>query len=149
TAPRTYFELPTRATGAAQVRVAERGMVLLASSELSRSLGESEPAVLAAIATGGLRVSTLGQEGSWRPSCQPPGLVFFAAGSKSPFSSEQVFTITRGAGTVMVVGTISGLTPGGQAHTYVGRVHVERDQFAGTVINPDPRQDIFFDRVLA
>lgn len=131
----------------ARVLVGGEGFVRVSASSLADSLGVSPADVNSAISGGALSISHGGAAVAYE--VDGDGVVFFAAAPDGVFSDVRHYFV-RLTGGARSLGTVDGApATGAHSRTYAREIHLERDEFPGTVVVEDPRSDFWFWHVVS
>lgn len=123
------------------------GVVRLTAQEIAATLNQEEAAIVAAIGSRDLSLTTNGRSIPWHTVDGGSAMQFFAPEMDSPFVTGGAFLLRMEQGVTMPTDSLNRV-PLRPAHTFVETVRRGDNVFAGTVASPDPRGDFFFWRAL-
>jgi hypothetical protein len=131
----------------ARVLVGAEGFVRVSATELAASFGVSAANVTNAIASGALSISD--GEAAVAYEVDGDGVVFFSAAPDHIFSDVRHFFVrlTGGAASPGSLDATPGLSS--ETDTYTREIHLEQEEFAGTVVVEDARSDFWFWHVVS
>ncbi|MBK7156734.1 MAG: hypothetical protein IPH72_34030, partial [Sandaracinaceae bacterium] len=131
----------------ARVLVGAEGFVRVSATELAAAFGVSAANVTSAIASGALSISD--GESAVAYEVDGDGIVFFSGAPDHVLSDVRHFFVrlTGGAASPGSLDATPGLSA--ETDTYSREIHLEQEEFAGTVVVEDARSDFWFWHVIS
>lgn len=128
-----------------EITLRETGLYRLASSELAAAFGVPRVRIDAAIASGRLELTNLGQSVAWTPDdpSVPSGILFYGEAIDSLYTLDNVYRLRLGPGLRMRNTRTLPAVPDPTA-TYTAQRRYEEDVTAPLVLALDPESDYWF-----
>jgi hypothetical protein len=133
-----------RAGGALKIAVTEDGLYEIPLARLTRLFNAPGRAIVGLARSGQLVLTNRGQHVAWKLSNNGRSLLFWGQGPDSPYTTERVYWLREGRGTLMDLTEPPENAVSQGAVWFTDSLTFEHDLFPATALVDDPADDFFF-----
>jgi len=131
----------SRVGNEAKITVREKGLYYLDAASIASMLGMTAKQVEQQVKSNHFLLANQGQPIAYLPAPGNTGIYFYGEGIDNLYTSENVYWLEKGKGTVME-SVYGGLPmPASSTATFMDILHIEKNQYALTALADDPGDD--------
>ena len=125
------------------ISIEKNGLHRLTASQIAESMNVPLSQIIKWLKKNRLSITCQGQPVAWKPTADNSGLIFYAEGIDSLFTSTNVYKIARGKGVTIASKDMPVSSDGLVSASFTQTIHAEEDRWALTALYKDPYDDFW------